>query len=236
MTHICVSNLTIIGLDNGLSPGRRQAIIWTNAGILLIRLLGTNFNEMFIEILTFSFMKMRLKVSSAKWRPFCLGLNVLNQVGAFFCHRASHGDVMAWERFPHYWSFGRKPPWITSKWAGKALPCCKSKQDVEQTVESSVVWDAMTSMWRQYTPLCCTCDTQMCSIENIWTQSAKAKCWCSNFRGGYQVQIPGVSCSLSHFYMNSLWLMALCDGMDISHHWLMLWVAAYICGPIYWHC
>ena len=67
----------MIGSDNGLSPGRRQAIIWTNFGILLIRPLGTNFNEMLIEILTFSFMKMRLEVSSAKWRPFCLGLNVL---------------------------------------------------------------------------------------------------------------------------------------------------------------
>ena len=76
-THMCVSKLTIIGSDNGLSPGRRQAIIWTNSGILLIRPLGTNFNEMLIEILTFSFMKMHLKVSSAKLRPFCLGLNVL---------------------------------------------------------------------------------------------------------------------------------------------------------------
>ena len=82
VTHICVSKLTIIGSDNGLSPGQRQAIIWTNAGILLIRPLGTNFNEMLIEILTFSFMKMRLKVSSAKWRPFCLGLNVLKFVVA----------------------------------------------------------------------------------------------------------------------------------------------------------
>ena len=78
MTHICVSKLTIIGSDNGLSPGRRQAIIWTNAGILLTRPLGTNFNEMVIEILTVTFMKMRLKVSSAEWRPFCLGLIVLN--------------------------------------------------------------------------------------------------------------------------------------------------------------
>ena len=34
--HICVNKLAIIGSDNGLSPGRRQAIIWTNAGILLI--------------------------------------------------------------------------------------------------------------------------------------------------------------------------------------------------------
>ena len=66
VTHICVSKLTIIGSANGLSPGRRQAIIWTNAGILLIRPLGTNFNEILIEMLTFSFMKMCLKVSSAK--------------------------------------------------------------------------------------------------------------------------------------------------------------------------
>ena len=45
VTHICVGKLTNIGSDNGLSPGRHQAIIWTNAGILLIRLLGTNLSE-----------------------------------------------------------------------------------------------------------------------------------------------------------------------------------------------
>ena len=76
-THICVSKLTIIGSDNGLSPGRRQAIIWTNDRILLIRPLRTNFSESLIEIHTFSFKKMYLKMSSGKWRPFCLGFNVL---------------------------------------------------------------------------------------------------------------------------------------------------------------
>ena len=58
MAKICVSKLTIIGSDNGLSPGRRQAIIWTNAGILLIRPLGTNFNGILIEIETFLFKKI----------------------------------------------------------------------------------------------------------------------------------------------------------------------------------
>ena len=77
VTHICVGNLTITGSDNGLSPGRRQAIIWTNAGILLIGTLGANFSGILIGIQTFSYMKMHLKMSSAKWRPFCLGLNVL---------------------------------------------------------------------------------------------------------------------------------------------------------------
>ena len=75
VTHMCVSRLNIFGSDNGLSPGRRQAIILTNAGILLIGLLGTNFGEILIAIWIFSFKKMHL--SSGKWRPFCLDLNVL---------------------------------------------------------------------------------------------------------------------------------------------------------------
>ena len=77
MTHICVSKLTSIGSDKGLPPVRRQAIIWTNAGILLIGPLRTNFSGIFIEIHAFSFKKMHFKMSSGKWRPFCLGLNVL---------------------------------------------------------------------------------------------------------------------------------------------------------------
>ena len=77
MTHICVSKLIIIDSDNGLSPGRRQAIIWTNDGILSVGPLGTNFSEILFGIQAFSFNKMHLKMSSAKWRPFCLSLNVL---------------------------------------------------------------------------------------------------------------------------------------------------------------
>ena len=77
VTHICVGKLTIISSDNGLSPGRRQAIIRTNAGILLIEPLGTKFSEILIGMQIFSFKKMRLKMSSAKRQPFCLGLNVL---------------------------------------------------------------------------------------------------------------------------------------------------------------
>ena len=78
VTHIFVGNLTIICSDNGLSPGQPQAIIWTNARILLFWPLGTNFNEMLIEIHTFSFKKMYLKMS-AKWRPSCLGLSELKK-------------------------------------------------------------------------------------------------------------------------------------------------------------
>ena len=75
--HIFVGKLTNIDSDNGLAPQRRQAIIWTNVGILLIEPLGTNFSEFLIRIHTFSFKKIHLKMSSGKWRPFCVGLNVL---------------------------------------------------------------------------------------------------------------------------------------------------------------
>ena len=78
VTHICVAYLTIIASDNDLSPSRRQAISWTNAGILLIRPLGTNFSKILMKIHTFSLTKMHLKMSSAKRGPFCLGLNVWN--------------------------------------------------------------------------------------------------------------------------------------------------------------
>ena len=76
LTHIeaewCIYalvNYTITGSDNGLSPGWCQAIIWTNAGILLIGPLGTNFSEIIIKIHAISLKKMNLK-------PFCLCLDV----------------------------------------------------------------------------------------------------------------------------------------------------------------
>ena len=90
-THICVGKLTIIASDNGLSPGRRQAIIWTNAGMWLIGSLETNFNEILIGIQTFSFKKTQLKMLSVKWRPFCLGLNVLTKSQKVFL---SHNIIM----------------------------------------------------------------------------------------------------------------------------------------------
>ena len=78
MTHICVGNLTIIGSDNGLSLDRRQAINWTNAGILLIEHLGINFSG----ILAFSrnyniFIQENVfKSVVCEITAICLGLNV----------------------------------------------------------------------------------------------------------------------------------------------------------------
>ena len=116
VTHICVSKLTIIDADNGLSPGRRQAIIWTNAGILLIGPFGTNFSDILSKIHIFSFTKMYLKTTSAKWRPFRLGLSVLTGILLFSGTNATRVNtpvdfiytlIKFWwhyaDRVPMYW-------------------------------------------------------------------------------------------------------------------------------------
>ena len=105
VTHVCVSKLAIIGSDNGLSPDRRQAIIWTNAGLLLIGPIRTNFSEILIEILTFSFKTIRLKVSSAERWPFCLGLNMLNTHCAV---RTYGGEAIS--VYTMRWEFRSKEP------------------------------------------------------------------------------------------------------------------------------
>ena len=69
-----VSNLTIIGSYDGLALGKREAIIWTNAGILLIGPLGTNFSEIVIEMHTFPFKKMHGKMLSVNCGHFVLAL------------------------------------------------------------------------------------------------------------------------------------------------------------------
>ena len=76
VTYIRVGKLTIIVSGNGLSPGRRQAIIWTNAGISLIGPLGTNFSEILIEIHTFSiknsFETVVCEMAAILSRPQCV--------------------------------------------------------------------------------------------------------------------------------------------------------------------
>ena len=62
-SNVCVDDLTTNGSDNGLLPCRRQAIIRTNAGILLIEPLRTNFCEILIEILTYIEIEL-------DWKPF----------------------------------------------------------------------------------------------------------------------------------------------------------------------
>ena len=76
VTHICVGKLTIIGSDNGLSPGRYSHYLnqcWNIVNWTLRNKFQWNFNRnsnIFIY-------ENRMKISSAKWRSFCPCLNVL---------------------------------------------------------------------------------------------------------------------------------------------------------------
>ena len=75
----------------GLSPARRQPIIWTIDGLLSISLQATYFQEILFGIQEFRFKKMHFKMSSAKRQPSCLGLSVFKH-----CIREiwMHGDFI----------------------------------------------------------------------------------------------------------------------------------------------
>ena len=107
LTHwgrVMHTSVTIIGSDNGLSSGRRQVVIWTNAGILLSGPSGTNFNESSIEIHTFSFKKNTFE-NVKKCCPFRLGLNVLSELQWITkmmrsrCSRSQNGYQVACQSF-----------------------------------------------------------------------------------------------------------------------------------------
>ena len=83
--------------------GQRQAIIWSNAGTLLIRILA-NFSEILSEIHTFSFKKIHLNMSSGKWWPFCLGLNMKTDLGLLLLIE-SYGLKLFLSRKPFEWPF-----------------------------------------------------------------------------------------------------------------------------------
>ena len=85
----CSWNYRLQGREHNLGSGRQDLNHWgewliyasvnytANAGILSIGSLRTNFSEILIKIHTLSFKKMHLNMSSGKYRPSCLGLNVL---------------------------------------------------------------------------------------------------------------------------------------------------------------
>ena len=71
--HICVSKLTIIGSDNGLSPDRRQAITWNSAGILFVGHLWTNFDRnLYIFVQENAFESVVWKMAAILCRPQCV--------------------------------------------------------------------------------------------------------------------------------------------------------------------
>ena len=75
-----VMNCVNIGSGNALSPGWHQAITWTTVDYLTIEPSWTNLSETWIKIGKIYIKNMQLKMLSAKWQPFCSGLNELKIV------------------------------------------------------------------------------------------------------------------------------------------------------------
>ena len=106
-------------------PIRRQAIIQTNAWLLSIGPSGTKFSETLIKIQNFSFTKIDLKISSAKWRPFCSG-----------------GDELK-ESIGH---LGGIPP----QRASNVELCFFAMVLTWTNVELLAIWDTVSPMWRHW--------------------------------------------------------------------------------------
>ena len=110
--HICIGNLAIIWSDNGFSPGRCQAIIWTNDGILLIGPLGTNFSEiLIIFIQENAFQSVVCEMAAILSRPQCVKVDismVSRDLGLHHCHWSSvpkHGQGFKFVNIPNKLQF-----------------------------------------------------------------------------------------------------------------------------------
>ena len=172
LTQKCVSKLTIIGSDNGLSSGRRQAIIWTKCWDVVNCPRGTNFSEILTENHTFSLKKTHLIMSSGKWWLFCLGLNVLMVAPRVCCryhidhHKNSynhitavcyHNDVIKWKHFPRYWPFIRgihRSRWIPHTKASDAELWClfdlRPKKNGWVKMVRLLIWDAIVPIMTSF--------------------------------------------------------------------------------------
>ena len=195
MTHICIGNLTIIGLDNGLSPGRCQAITWTNVGILLIGSLGINFSEMSIEIHTFSFKKIHWKMLSGKWRPFCLGLNMLTRLALLLL-------IYQLLLSPSHWQPSN------GSW------CMGIKGEMSGTVCVTFTWDMYIYIWVVYS-LCFFC---CLFITVTWWYV-----WCFEWASGNQEEVQACLVTLWLFIIScySLYkttLGLLCSWFENNPH------------------
>ena len=94
VTPICVGKLAIIGSDNGLSPGRRQAIIWTNAGIFLIGPLWTQFGEILIGIQTISFKNVVCKMTVISYLPQCVNWSAVHGIVSYWASSKQHPNIL----------------------------------------------------------------------------------------------------------------------------------------------
>ena len=93
VTHICISKLTSIGSDNGLSPGWRQDIFWTKAGILLI---WTNLNKLRWNLNCNAYIFIQENAfENVVWKMAAI-LSLPSSVNADHCHLTVSWQYSGW--------------------------------------------------------------------------------------------------------------------------------------------
>ena len=100
--YMCQGTSVIYGSDGGLKPTRCQVITLTSADLLSLRSIGTNFCEFQMENTNNVFPENALGMSSAKWRSFYSGLNLLTrflQIVEEISRERHRDDVTTSQRF-----------------------------------------------------------------------------------------------------------------------------------------
>ena len=157
LTHIGVNKLIITSSSNGLSHGRRQAIIWANdTRLLLIVPLATNISEILMEIYTISFKKIHLKMSFPKWRRFCFGPIVstwcdsVSPNGVLACYMMTPGLYLA-----YFWLFSLRSVTFSSQWrhnerdgvSNRQPHECLFKAQIKENIKAPRHWP----LWGEFT-------------------------------------------------------------------------------------
>ena len=137
MTHICVSTLTIISSDNGLSPGRRQAIIWTNAWIMLIWTLKNKLQ--WNENSWISFKKVHLKCRLENGEHFVSASVCLRCCqGPFLFRPPQANSLESHDAYMRQWTGSLLVITITSQWARWRLKSSASRLLTQPFIQAQI--------------------------------------------------------------------------------------------------
>ena len=115
LNHPIVTQLAIIDSDDGLSPGRRQSIIWTSAGILLVwtlrtKLMWNSNRNSYIFIQENAFENIVCEMSAILSRPQYVNVLILSDAYTFQWTASSMLQAMDWRLLGSILIYSQKKP------------------------------------------------------------------------------------------------------------------------------
>ena len=142
-------NRVSIGSDDGLSPIRCQAIIYTNAGLLSIEPLGTNFSEILIKTQTFHSQKCIWKYRLQNGSHFVQGeMSWYHNTALTFERLLGSSEVETLVQFQSDWHPDLRPPRL-HKIGGKMSICLVNK--LPSVIKICTKWELSSTSHSLYT-------------------------------------------------------------------------------------